>query len=283
MEMKECFQGNTGINMIEHGEQVWQKTRKLILGQFEGFKLPDWFIKNHHFIVNNLHDWETIEMYNLYHDCGKHRCRTVDENGKVHFPDHAKVSANVFIEYFPQFPEVANLIFHDMVMHTQRYESIEKLHLSVKDTWTLLISAFAEIHANAELFGGIDSISFKIKSKNLDKLGKKLIEKIQKHNDSYLYVFVRRDIPHAHKLVQAGHAVFELAKTQTEHPSFVVLGVHDEDDLKNTMSYLMDNGINFKIFREPMSPYNGELTAICTEPLVGDKRLLLKDFHLLRI
>lgn len=281
--MRGCFQGNTNINMVEHGEQVWDKTRKLILGQFEEFKLPDWFIKNHHFIVNSLHDWETIEMYNLYHDCGKPRCKTVDEEGKIHYPNHAKVSAEVFTEYFPQFPEVANLIFQDMVMHTFRYEAIEKLHLPSKDTWTLLLTAFAEIHANAELFGGIESTSFKIKLKNLDKLGKKLIEKIQKHNDSYLYIFVRRDIKSEHKLVQAGHAVFEQAKTMTEHPSFVVLGVHDEDDLKNTMSYLLDNDINFKIFREPMFPYNGELTAICTEPLAGDRRLLLKDFQLLKI
>jgi hypothetical protein len=277
-----------GITIAKHGEMVWENTKKLILGRFEGFRLPDWFIRNHHFIVNNLHDWETIEMYNIYHDCGKPDCRVVDENGKVHFPDHAKVSATVFTEYFPQFPEVANLIYQDMIMHTQRFDSIDKLHLSNKDTWTLLLTAFAEIHANAYMFGadGIESTSFKIKYKNLDRLGKKLVEKIEKNKNSYIYVFIRKDLENgSHKAVQAGHSVLEYGKhsKDSEHPSFVYLGVHDEEDLQNVMELLLNKNIQFKIFREPMEPYNNSITAVCTEPLIGEDRRVLSEFQLLRI
>ena len=43
----------------------------------------------------------------------------------------------------------------------------------------------------------------------------------------------------------------------------------------------MVNNIRFRIFREPMEPYNGEITAICTEPLKGERRELLKKYQTL--
>ena len=39
---------------------------------------------------------------------------------------------------------------------------------------SLLIVALAEVHSNAEMFGGMDSTSFKIKWKHLNQRGKSL-------------------------------------------------------------------------------------------------------------
>jgi hypothetical protein len=41
---------------------------------------------------------------------------------------------------------------------------------------TLLVAALAEIHSNAQLFGGIESVSFKSKWKNWDRRGKQIMK-----------------------------------------------------------------------------------------------------------
>lgn len=279
--MKNCPHGKQ--NSLSHGKAVWKNVKKLILGEFEGFRLPQWFVDNHHFIINNLEDWKTIKLYTKLHDAGKNYCKVTDEEGKLHFPNHAAVSEKIFLDYFPQHLKVAELIGLDMIMHAEKYAEIEARNLPIKTLMTLLITAIAEIHANAEIFGGISSDSFKIKSKRLDKLGKKLIENLPKHIEEHSYIFVRRDIENSHKVVQASHAIFEQAKGQIEHPSFVVLGVKNEESLKKTMKHLLKHSIQFKLFREPMEPYNNSLTAIATEPLVGERRNLLRKYQLLKI
>jgi len=39
---------------------------------------------------------------------------------------------------------------------------------------TLLLTGLAEIHANADMFGGIESTSFKMKWKQINRRGKKI-------------------------------------------------------------------------------------------------------------
>lgn len=46
------------------------------------------------------------------------------------------------------------------------------------ETLTLLVTSLCEIHANADMFGGIESSSFKIKFKQLDRRGNQIIKKI---------------------------------------------------------------------------------------------------------
>jgi hypothetical protein len=113
-------------------------------------------------------------FYLLYHNCGKSFCKRVDENGKSHFPDHAAVSKATYALYFPLTPftlDIQELIGYDMVIHTANREEIAE-HLKVWKPETaiaLCFSALAEVHSNAMMFGGLDSTSFKIKYKRIEK------------------------------------------------------------------------------------------------------------------
>jgi hypothetical protein len=41
---------------------------------------------------------------------------------------------------------------------------------------TLLVTSLCELHSNASMFGGIESTSFKIKYKQLDKRGNQVLK-----------------------------------------------------------------------------------------------------------
>ncbi len=171
-------------------------------------KLPSWYTSNKDKILSNLHDIETIRCYNVYHDCGKHLCRFVDDTGRVHYPNHAEVSKQAWLEAMKheyqtcwgmynncsmcgllafhrgpcgpcysdeKIQTIGNLIGLDMIMHTETKDEILARGLSKQDIFTLLITALAECHANADMFGGMDSTSFKIKWKKIDKLGRQLL------------------------------------------------------------------------------------------------------------
>jgi hypothetical protein len=63
-----------------------------------------------------------------------------------------------------------------MELHRAKSDKIDYL-ASLNDIHILLISTLAAIHANAEMFGGFNSESFKIKYNNLTRFGKKILEK----------------------------------------------------------------------------------------------------------
>lgn len=114
-----------------------------------------------------------LKQYHLFHDCGKPFCVEYDENGKEHYPNHSQVSAKKFIEMFGHC-QCADMILHDMDFHTKRGDDLSDVwKLSFSDH--LYATAWAEIFANAALFGGVESDSFKIKRKRLLKaLNRKL-------------------------------------------------------------------------------------------------------------
>jgi len=279
--MKNCPQTETQT-VYDHGMSVWEHTKKLISGDFDGFRLPDWFIDNHSFIVNNLHPSDVIKSYNIYHDCGKPYCLEIDSEGKKHFPDHANVSKATYIEVFGE-SIVSDLISYDMILHTATAEAIKSYDWDIKTYFTLLVTAFAEIHSNAAMFGGIESVSFKMKYKKLVKRGKMLMGMFKQNlGHKYSYVIVRNDLPDNQKAVQGTHAAIEYFKDHPDlHPSVIYVVVKNERKLKSVMKELLEAGITFSIFREPMEPYNNSITAICTEPLIDEKREPLKRFMLL--
>lgn len=60
------------------------------------------------------------------------------------------------------------MILHDMGFHTLKGEDLDK-HCQLPFAEDLYATAWAELYANAETFGGVDSVSFKIKRKKLLK------------------------------------------------------------------------------------------------------------------
>tara|TARA_Y100000034_G_C6909981_1_gene423995 strand:+ start:9918 stop:10136 length:219 start_codon:yes stop_codon:yes gene_type:complete len=61
-------------------------------------------------------------------------------------------------------------------------EEIDAFCKNKTDAITLLIIGLCEIHSNAEMFGGINSTSFKIKWKKLNSKGNKIIKRLKSQN-----------------------------------------------------------------------------------------------------
>lgn len=173
-----------GQSVYQHGRSVYDHICTLIDAlknnqelPKSSWRLPDWIFDYKDQILNNLHSEEILQLYTLYHDCGKSFCKEIDENSKAHFPDHANVSREVWLSVGGD-PVVGDLIGWDMILHTANAEEIQQwlLEWTPQDACTLLLAALAEIHSNAKMFGenGIDSVSFKMKYKNLDRRGKQI-------------------------------------------------------------------------------------------------------------
>jgi hypothetical protein len=173
--METCKQ-TKNQNVYEHGLSVWKYTEKILNKEWDGLNLPDWFKCNFSIITDNICDIETIKTYNVYHDCGKPFCIEIDDEGKQHFPNHANVSYDVW-KTVSDDETVAELISLDMVLHVETAEQIVSRNIKLKILLTLLITAFAELHSNAEMFGGIDSLSFKIKHKKICQRGKMIMRR----------------------------------------------------------------------------------------------------------
>ena len=135
--------------------------------------LPKWFetwktqlasaIENHGGLARTYLEW---------HDCGKPFCLEYDAQGRAHFPDHAKRSAQLW-ERVGGSPEVAQLMEQDMDLHTLPPSAMPEF-AQRKHAALLLVAALAAVNANAKMFGGFESDSFKIKAKQLEARGKRL-------------------------------------------------------------------------------------------------------------
>lgn len=106
-----------------------------------------------------------LSQYHINHDISKPYIQEVDEQGRVHYPNHSSRSSEMYIDRFGH-DVYADMIKHDMDFHRVKGDGIREVwDLPFSDD--LYATAWAEIHANAELFGGFDSDSFKIKRKKL--------------------------------------------------------------------------------------------------------------------
>lgn len=168
-------------SIYQHGLSVWEHVQEL-LGYMRGenslkrdWRLPAWIEEYKSTIIDIIGNTQDMQLYCMYHDCGKPYCRIVDEHGKNHFPNHAEVSKEIFLHVGGD-KNVANLIGWDMILHSENAETIQKYlqEWSPRETMILLVAAVAEIHSNARLFGGMESTSFKIKWKQIDKRGRQI-------------------------------------------------------------------------------------------------------------
>lgn len=184
--MENCYQFEQQ-SVAEHGRSVARHYTDLIQhiktqspSRYK-WKLPEW-VSSPEIITKQL-PFEIVVTYMIMHDCGKPFCRTVDEDGKQHFPDHARVSQEVFdhvrstsgYRYSSDDDTVSRLIREDMDAHLLKGAGVEDF--SKRSTApTLLLSALSELHSNARMFGGLESTGFKSKWKNLNRRGNALVK-----------------------------------------------------------------------------------------------------------
>lgn len=180
--MKLCKQTETQ-SVYEHGISVKNHMFELI-NYLEtekisnNWKLPDWLSEYRINILENLLSKDIIEEYTIHHDCGKVYCLIIDENGKRHFPNHAEVSYNTWLNVGGNI-QAAKLMKMDMLIHTMKSIDIDEF-IKRPEAITLLLSGLSEAHSNCKMFGGIESESFKIKWSKINKLGKIICKKLFK-------------------------------------------------------------------------------------------------------
>lgn len=168
LNMRRCFQFKD-VDMYEHGLLVNKEYVNIITSLNEGLisevlpvDLIDMY-KN-----KSVLDFSLMMKYQILHDCGKPLCREVDENQRVHYPGHANVSYQQIARLFPKETDLQYLVLHDMDFHTLKPDQLKELAES-KYGFSLYLTAWAELIANAQMFDGFDSVSFKIKRKHLVK------------------------------------------------------------------------------------------------------------------
>ena len=178
-EMLKCEQ-TEGQSVFQHGQAV-AETISLLISSLKSntkppegrWKLPDWFYEYRVQILESMHPEEIVQLYAVYHDCGKSWCLTIDNEGKRRFPNHAAISKEIW-DLVGNNDLVGKLIGEDMAIHTCTASEIAvklESEWSCQDSFTLLIASLAEIHANASIFGSIESVSFKIKYKKVEQRG----------------------------------------------------------------------------------------------------------------
>lgn len=177
--MQNCNQTETQ-SVYQHGISVKEHIFDLILyletGKIsDGWRLPSWIIEYKSQLLLNILPLDIIEEYTIFHDAGKPYCLFIDESGKKHFPNHAEVSYYKYLEVGGS-KEVANLIRMDMMIHTMKAADIEEF-IKHPEAITLLLVGLSEVHSNSKLFGGIESDSFKIKWKQINKRGQAICSK----------------------------------------------------------------------------------------------------------
>ncbi len=181
--MRNCEQ-TKGQSVLQHGLSVKKYTFDLINHlkydtplKYE-WVLPDWLYQNKDLILSNLPSDRTLKYYTILHDCGKPFCLEIDSDGKRHFSNHAEVSYQYFNQVFNN-SVAAQLILHDMDIHLLKSDGVVQFCQN-PHTLTLLLTGLAELHSNAQMFGGLDSTSFKIKWKSINQRGKQIIKTIKK-------------------------------------------------------------------------------------------------------
>lgn len=102
-------------------------------------------------------------------------------------------------------------------------------------------------------------------------------------SDQYIYGFVRKDLAQVQRIIQFGHASFEVGVEQghtgarlPSPPNVCLFQVADERELIAVVQALQKTQIKFHAFYE--SDYDAGYTALATEPISGEARLFFKDF-----
>lgn len=188
-DMEACEQ-TKGQSVLEHGRAVnfclqllLKSTHLQYISDDPSFRIPQWLFDHWGLLYSRLLDAYTIEKYTIFHDCGKPYCSRIDKKGRKHFVNHAEVSYKTWMKKCGGDEQVGRLIKMDMDIHLLKADEVEEF-ASRPEAATLLLVGLAEIHANAKMFGGIDSTSFKIKWKQIDRRGKAICKLLKEQEDA---------------------------------------------------------------------------------------------------
>lgn len=182
-----------GLDVLAHGAMVAERLR-MLLDHLEGrvdlssnpsWRLPAWLESHRGFLLERVLPWDVLERYATMHDCGKPAVRVLGEDGRVRFPGHAESSGDVWRAlgdalHAPGSTEalfheqVERLIRSDMDVHLLKDEGVAAF-AHRPEAVSLLLTGLAEVHANASMFGGVDSVGFKSKWKHLDRRGRAIL------------------------------------------------------------------------------------------------------------
>jgi hypothetical protein len=179
VQMRACEQ-TQGMSVLDHGVLVHDRYFELLRHLRDGsplegeWRLPEWLLEHRQLVLDRLFSDDIVAAYAIHHDCGKPSVLTIDADGRRHFPGHAAASERVWREIGGD-PEVATLIGMDMDAHVIKDADVAEF-AARPQACTLLLVALSEIHANAGMFGGIESTSFKMKWKQLDRRGKAVMK-----------------------------------------------------------------------------------------------------------
>ena len=189
-KMMECEQ-TKGQNVLQHGRSVREHYFTLVqhlkgnvnLHETSNWKIPAWVDEYAEEILATLPSNYVMDRYLTLHDNGKPYVREVDEDGRVHFPNHPDSSYKMFLENFAtpnadaetEHAEnlIAYMIQHDMDIHMLKAEGLEEF-AKRPTAFAHVLAGLSEVTSNAAMFGGIDSTSFKIKYKQIDQRGRAL-------------------------------------------------------------------------------------------------------------
>jgi len=182
--MMECEQ-TKGQNVLQHGRSVREHyfaivdhlEGKVNLNEADNWRLPEWVDEYREQLLTSLPSRFIMDRYLTLHDCGKPFVREVDEDGRVHFPEHAAASERTYREVFGDEANetVAYLIGHDMDVHMLKADGVEAF-AKTPTAVAQLLAALAEVTSNAAMFGGTESTSFKIKFKQINQRGKAVMK-----------------------------------------------------------------------------------------------------------
>jgi hypothetical protein len=176
-DMQACTQ-TEGQSVYEHGISVRDHALQLVgylrTGSIAGaWVLPEWLAVYREPLLGAIVPQDLLEEYTVFHDCGKPYCKP---DGRFRFPNHAEVSYFKWLEVGGSH-DAGRLMRYDMLVHTLKSHEVDAF-CSLPEAPTLLLTGLAEVHANSTMFGGMDSTSFKIKWKQINRKGKVICAKL---------------------------------------------------------------------------------------------------------
>ena len=167
-------------NILQHGQSVHEHYKKILEAleskNYATYQFPQILKDRFHKVKKRLYHIDLLKQYHIYHDCGKPFCKTVDVNGRQHFPNHAEVSRLTYCSVFSD-DIIAKLIQHDMMFHSGSMEEIDafiKEH-DKRFLLSLWMTSLAELYSNSAMFAADNQASFRKKYAKLEGIISKIL------------------------------------------------------------------------------------------------------------